>query len=102
MTQLKDARARAVIEAAARRAAWQPNARGDGGRGRGFAFAKYKNLACYCTMAVDVEIERTTGVVRVARVVAAVDAGEIVNPDGVIKDRGRDHPVGERVKQALA
>src|SRR5262249_40607970 len=40
-----DKRAGAVIEAAARRAGWQPSARGDGVRGRGFAFAKYKNLA---------------------------------------------------------
>ena len=30
------------------------------------------------------EVERRTGAVRVARVVAAVDAGQIVNPDGVI------------------
>jgi len=84
LRHLLDKRARAVIEAAARRAGWQPNARGDGVRGRGFAFAKYKNLACYCAMAADVEVERKTGVVRVARVVAAVDAGQIVNPDGVI------------------
>jgi len=84
LRQLKDARARAVIEAAARRAGWQPNTHGDGARGRGFAFAKYKNLACYCAMAADVEIEHKTGVIRVARVVAAVDAGQIVNPDGVI------------------
>src|SRR5213594_2051241 len=37
---LKDPRARAVIEAAAQRAGWQPNAKGDGVRGRGVAFAK--------------------------------------------------------------
>jgi nicotinate dehydrogenase subunit B len=84
LRHLKDARARAVIEAAAQRAGWRPNAKGDGGRGRGFAFAKYKNLACYCATAADVEVDRKTGLVRVARVVAAVDAGQIVNPDGVI------------------
>jgi CO/xanthine dehydrogenase Mo-binding subunit len=73
-----------VIEAAARRANWQPGRRGDGTRGRGFAFAKYKNLACYCALAADVEVDPKTGRVSVNRVVAAVDAGQIVNPDGVI------------------
>jgi len=84
LRHLKDPRARAVIEAAAQRAGWRANAKGDGVRGRGFAFARYKNLACYCATAADVEVDRKTGVVRVARVVAAVDAGQIVNPDGVI------------------
>jgi nicotinate dehydrogenase subunit B len=80
----KDARARAVIEAAAQRAGWWPGARGDGASGRGFAFARYKNLACYCATAADVDVDRKTGRVRVTRVVAAVDAGQIVNPDGVV------------------
>jgi nicotinate dehydrogenase subunit B len=84
LRHMKDPRARAVIEAAARRAGWQPGRRGDGTRGRGFAFAKYKNLACYCAIAADVEVDRKTGRVSVTRVVAAVDAGQIVNPDGVI------------------
>ncbi|PYM18224.1 MAG: aldehyde dehydrogenase [Candidatus Rokuibacteriota bacterium] len=79
-----DPRARAVIEAAARKAGWQPGTRGDGARGRGFAFARYKNLACYVAMAADVEVERATGRVRVTRAIAAVDAGQIVNPDGVV------------------
>jgi len=80
----KDLRARGVIEAAAKRAGWQPGARGDGARGRGIAFSRYKNLACYCATVADVEVDRKTGRVRVSRVVAAVDAGQIVNPDGVI------------------
>jgi len=80
----KDPRARGVIEAAAQRAGWRPSLRGDGTRGRGFAFAKYKNLACYCATVADVEVDRKTGRVSVSRVVAAVDAGQIVSPDGVI------------------
>ena len=79
-----DPRARAVIEAAARRAGWRPGARGDGAHGRGFAFARYKNLACYCATTADVDVDRKTGQVRVTRVIAAVDAGQIVNPDGVV------------------
>jgi nicotinate dehydrogenase subunit B len=81
---LKDPRARAVVEAAAKRAGWRPGARADGKRGRGFAFSRYKNLGCYCALAADVEVDRLSGRIRVARVVAAVDAGQIVNPDGVI------------------
>jgi CO/xanthine dehydrogenase Mo-binding subunit len=84
LRHMRDPRARAVIEAAARRANWQPGRRGDGTRGRGFAFAKYKNLACYCAVVADVEVDRKTGRVSVSRVVAAVDAGQIVNPDGVV------------------
>ncbi|HEX9301793.1 MAG TPA: molybdopterin cofactor-binding domain-containing protein, partial [Casimicrobiaceae bacterium] len=72
------------IEAAAQRAGWQANAKGDGERGRGFAFAKYKNLACYVAVVADVTVDRSSGKVRVARAVSAVDAGQIVNPDGVV------------------
>lgn len=83
LRHLKDPRAKAVIEAAAQRADWRPKPKGDGSRGRGFAFAKYKNLACYVAVVADVSVDRATGKVRVARAVAAVDAGQIVNPDGV-------------------
>jgi nicotinate dehydrogenase subunit B len=84
LRHMNDTRARAVIEAAAQRAGWRPSDRGDGSRGRGFAFSRYKNLACYCAMAADVDVDGTTGGVRVTKVVAAVDAGQIVNPDGVV------------------
>ena len=84
LRHLRDARGRAVIEAAARRAGWTPAKRGDGTRGRGVGFARYKNLACYCAVVAEVAVDRASGRVRVARAVAAVDAGQIVNPDGVI------------------
>jgi CO/xanthine dehydrogenase Mo-binding subunit len=84
LRHMKDPRARAVIEAAAQRAGWQPNRRGDGTRGQGFAFAKYKNLACYVALVADVAIERRTGKVSVSRVVSAVDAGLIINPEGIV------------------
>jgi nicotinate dehydrogenase subunit B len=83
LRHLRDARARAVIEAAAQRAGWKAGARSDGGRGRGIGFARYKNLACYCAVIADVAVDRASGRVRVTRAVAAVDAGQIVNPDGV-------------------
>ncbi|HSQ02518.1 MAG TPA: molybdopterin cofactor-binding domain-containing protein [Burkholderiales bacterium] len=80
---LKNPRSRAVIEAAAQKAGWKPNQRGDGTHGRGFAFAQYKNHAVYVAIVADVVVDRRTGKVRVTRAVSAVDAGLIINPDGL-------------------
>jgi len=82
LRQLADPRAKAVIEAVAAMADWKPGARGDGRRGRGIAFAKYKNLAVYCAVVADVDVDPATGIVRVPRIWAAADAGMIVNPSG--------------------
>ncbi len=82
LRHLDDPRAADVVRAAAQGFgwnAWRPRAR----HGRGFAFARYKNLAAYCALAVEVEVARETGFVRIVCVQAAVDCGEIVNPDGV-------------------
>jgi CO/xanthine dehydrogenase Mo-binding subunit len=84
LRHLKDPRARAVIEAAAQRAGWQAGAKGDGKTGRGFSYSRYKNLACYVALVADIALDRESGRVRVLRAVAAVDVGQIVNPDGVI------------------
>jgi len=84
LRHMKDPRARAVIEAAAGKAGWQAGRKGDGARGRGIGFAQYKNLAAYVAVVADVEVDRRTGNVRVVKTVAAVDAGLIINPDGVI------------------
>jgi CO/xanthine dehydrogenase Mo-binding subunit len=83
LKHLADARARAVVSAATERFGWSRAQHPVPGRGRGFAFARYKNLACYCAVAMEVEIARDTGRARVIRVVAAVDSGQVVNPDGL-------------------
>ena len=83
LRHLTDPRAKAVIEAVATMAAWQPGEKGDGRRGRGFAFAKYKNLAVWCAVIAEVVVDAATGGVRVPRIWAAADAGMIVNPDGL-------------------
>jgi CO/xanthine dehydrogenase Mo-binding subunit len=83
LAHLKDPRARAVIEAAARRAGWTAGQQSDGTRGRGIGFAKYKNLATYVAVIADIEVDRASGRVRVPRLVAAADAGQIINPDGL-------------------
>ena len=82
LRHLEDPRARDVIRMAAERFGWAGFQRVRN-RGRGFAFARYKNLAAYCAIAMEVEVERESGDVRIGRVVAAVDSGDVVNPDGI-------------------
>jgi CO/xanthine dehydrogenase Mo-binding subunit len=83
LAHLQDARARDVVALCAQKFGWDARVRADGRRGCGFAFARYKNLASYCAVALEVEVERETGAVAVHRVTAAVDSGEAVNPDGI-------------------
>ncbi|MCX7365300.1 MAG: molybdopterin-dependent oxidoreductase [Alphaproteobacteria bacterium] len=80
---LQDERARAVVQAAANRFGWAARQAGSDRRGCGFAFARYKNLAAYCAVAMEVAVDRTSGAIQVSRVVAAVDSGEAINPDGI-------------------
>lgn len=81
LRHLEDPRARAVVSLAAERFGWAGTPPAD--RGKGFAFARYKNLAAYLAIALEAEIERETGRVRVTRAVAAIDSGQAVNPDGI-------------------
>jgi CO/xanthine dehydrogenase Mo-binding subunit len=83
LAHMADARAREVMQTAADRFGWAGRAKGGGGRGCGFAFARYKNLAAYCAVAMEVAIDRDSGDIKIPRVVAAVDSGEAVNPDGI-------------------
>lgn len=83
LAHLIDPRARTVIEAAAEKAGWRDGHNGDGTRGRGIGFARYKNLSTYVAVVAEVEIDRGAGTIRVPRAVAAADAGQIINPDGL-------------------
>ncbi|HEY4028966.1 MAG TPA: molybdopterin cofactor-binding domain-containing protein [Caulobacteraceae bacterium] len=83
LQNLDDPRAVAVIKAAADRFGWARREKGPGSNGFGFAFARYKNLAAYCAVAMQVSVDPRTGAVKAGKVVAAVDAGETVNPGGV-------------------
>jgi isoquinoline 1-oxidoreductase beta subunit len=74
----KSPRAKAVLELAAEKAGWgQPLPRGVG-RGVSVQFA----FATYMAQVAEVEVSKD-GVVRVRRVVCAVDCGTVVNPDTV-------------------
>jgi nicotinate dehydrogenase subunit B len=84
LKHLEDPRGRDVINKAAQGFGWQKGQRPPPGRGFGFAFARYKNLAAYCAVATEVEVNRETGRPRLVRAVAAVDSGQVVNPDGLV------------------
>ncbi len=79
---MKDERARDAIVRAAEKFGWSQWQKSPG-RGRGIGFAKYKNIAGYCAVALEVEVNRQSGRIRVLRAVASADSGHIVNPDGV-------------------
>jgi CO/xanthine dehydrogenase Mo-binding subunit len=83
LAHLEDSRARDVVTAAADEFHWTARSTPSGGYGYGFAFARYKNLAAYCAVAMQVRVDHETGRTQVLRVVAAVDTGQVINPDGV-------------------
>ena len=53
------------------------------GQGLGYAFCRYKNYAAYCAMAVLVAVDENNNQVNIRKCWAAVDVGEIINPDGL-------------------
>ncbi|MBV7483253.1 molybdopterin cofactor-binding domain-containing protein [Bordetella sp. BOR01] len=83
LRHLDDPRGRDVVQLASQRFGWDPQRKRQPGRGVGFSFAQYKNLMSYLAIAVELDVTPETGAVRILRVVAAVDCGQIVNPDGV-------------------
>ena len=90
LRHLSDPRAKAVVEAAAKRADWavrpSPSKAGrDAGAksGRGVAFVQYDRTEAYVAAVAEVEVSPADGFVRVMRVVVAHDCGLIINPDGL-------------------
>jgi hypothetical protein len=83
---LPDPRNVAMLRAVAQRAGWQPRPSPNPqaksadviARGRGVALGKFAEV-------FEVEVNRKTGKVSVLRVVAAVDAGLVINPDSVVQ-----------------
>jgi nicotinate dehydrogenase subunit B len=81
LSVLSDARARSVVEHVARLSGWEAGMPSGTGRGRGIGFARYKNLAAYAAVVVEVAVDNS---VRLLRVWCAADAGLVINPDGAI------------------
>lgn len=81
LKHLSDERAKAVLLEVKKMSDWDN--RGEAGMGTGFGvgFGRYKNKAAYCAIVAKVSVEEK---VKVENLWIAVDAGEVVNPDGLI------------------
>ncbi len=79
LRNLTDQRARSVIEAVVEQSGVSLRAQRGDGRGYGMGFAKYKNVAAYVAIIAEIEAEID---IRLSRVWAVVDAGEVISLDG--------------------
>jgi CO/xanthine dehydrogenase Mo-binding subunit len=89
LRHLRDPRGTAVLEHLERFAKWEPRSPGprkaDGSglfKGRGLAYIHYELVRTYVGAVADVEVNRTTGEIRVTRFSIVHDCGQIINPDG--------------------
>ncbi|ARP97651.1 molybdopterin cofactor-binding domain-containing protein [Pseudorhodoplanes sinuspersici] len=78
---LSDPRARRVLLRAAAMAGWSTRGEGGSGSGMGLGLAQYKNSSAYAAVVAAVEVDEA---VRVTNIWCAVDAGLVINPDGLI------------------
>ncbi|MBW2281028.1 MAG: xanthine dehydrogenase family protein molybdopterin-binding subunit [Deltaproteobacteria bacterium] len=78
LRHLRDDRARDVIEAAVAKAGSTPD-----GAGRGLGFARYENCKAWAAVVADVAVG-DDGVIRLLRFSIAADAGEVIDPDGLV------------------
>ena len=81
MSLLTDPRARAVLEKVGEMARWSERGPGGTGHGLGLGLARYKNSSAYAAVVAAVEVDES---VRVTDVWCAVDAGLVINPDGLV------------------
>ncbi len=85
LNHLTDSRARQVLQCVAEKSGWKnfsvQACATDASRGRGIGFARYKNNGAYCAVVVEIEV---TDRIVLDKIWVAVDAGEIIHPDGLI------------------
>jgi nicotinate dehydrogenase subunit B len=79
LKNLADARMIRVLRAAAEKFGWKP-ARPPSKRGYGVVCFDY--LGTYAAAMAEINLDRTSGRIRVLRVVHAQDMGPVINPDG--------------------
>jgi nicotinate dehydrogenase subunit B len=80
LRNLSDSRMRAVLEAATKSFGWPRKGTTEG---QGFGLACGTEKGGYVATCAEVQVDRVSGNVRVARVVEAFECGAIVNPDGL-------------------
>jgi CO/xanthine dehydrogenase Mo-binding subunit len=84
-----DKRGIEVIERLVKLAKWEKrpsprqNVSGNIVTGRGVTYVKYELVRTYVGAVAEVEVNRTTGEIRVPRFYVVHDCGEIINPDGL-------------------
>ncbi len=83
LAHLSDQRARRVLERLREVSAWGQIPTYGTGKGWGIGFAKYKNLSAYCAVFVSLSVDQKNGQVTLDKTHAVIDAGLVVNPDGV-------------------
>ena len=86
LAQLNDPRGIEVLKRAAVLIGWQvrpPAAPGTSRLGRGLAYVHYKHNETYVAMAMEAEVDRGSGAIRVHRVACAHDCGLVINPDSL-------------------
>ena len=76
---LSDPRPRKVVETAAAMSGWFEQRKLPEGRARGFGFARYKNIASFAAVVVEIEVAEE---VRLKKIWCAADAGLVISPDG--------------------
>ena len=79
LSLLSDPRARRVVETAARMSSWFEAKNLPDGHARGFGFARYKNIASFAAVVVELEVDEE---ISLKKVWCAADAGLVIAPDG--------------------
>ena len=83
---LSDPRGIEVIRRAAALIGWRSRPSpvpGATGAGRGFAYMHYKHNESYVAMAIEADVDKASGAIRVRRVACAHDCGLIINPSAL-------------------
>ena len=86
---LDDKRGLELLDRLAALAKWEkrpsPQKGSSGGvvKGRGISYVKYELVRTYVGVVAEVEVDRSTGVIRVPKFYVVHDCGQIINPDGL-------------------
>jgi nicotinate dehydrogenase subunit B len=83
LAHLSDMRARHVLERLRDISGWEQKPDSGHGEGWGIGFARYKNLSTYAAVLMKLTVDEDSGQVQLTHAQAVVDAGLVVNPDGV-------------------
>lgn len=80
LAHLRDPRAREVLQQLKALTLKVPAAPHEG---LGYAFCRYKNNAAYCAVAAQVWVDPQSKAVRLRKLWATIDVGEVIHPDGL-------------------